>query len=45
MRSPLAALRAQAEDFARDGGEGATVADAIAALDAATRAKAALGLP
>ena len=40
-----AALRAQAEDFARDGGEGATVADAIAALDAATRAKAALGLP
>lgn len=40
-----AALRAQAEDFARDGGEGATVADAVAALDAATRAKAALGLP
>ncbi|HEY8409629.1 MAG TPA: Gfo/Idh/MocA family oxidoreductase [Gaiellaceae bacterium] len=40
-----AALRAQAEDFARAGGEGATLADAIAALDAATRAKAALGLP
>jgi myo-inositol 2-dehydrogenase / D-chiro-inositol 1-dehydrogenase len=40
-----AALRAQAEDFARNGGEGATVTDAIAALDAATRAKAALGLP
>ena len=43
--SVAAALRAQAEDFARDGGEGATVADAIAALDAATRAKAALALP
>jgi myo-inositol 2-dehydrogenase / D-chiro-inositol 1-dehydrogenase len=40
-----AALRAQAADFARNGGEGATVDDAIAALDAATRAKAALGLP
>jgi myo-inositol 2-dehydrogenase/D-chiro-inositol 1-dehydrogenase len=40
-----AALRAQAEDFARGGGEGATVDDAIAALDAAERAKAALGLP
>jgi myo-inositol 2-dehydrogenase / D-chiro-inositol 1-dehydrogenase len=40
-----AALRAQAEDFARGGGEGATVEDAIAALDAAQRAKAALGLP
>ena len=40
-----AALRAQAQDFARGGCEGATVADAIAALDAATRAKAALGLP
>lgn len=40
-----AALRAQAEDFARDGGEGASVDDAIAALDAATRAKAALDLP
>jgi myo-inositol 2-dehydrogenase / D-chiro-inositol 1-dehydrogenase len=39
-----AALRAQAEDFARDGGEGATVDDAVAALDAATRAKSALGL-
>jgi myo-inositol 2-dehydrogenase/D-chiro-inositol 1-dehydrogenase len=39
------ALRAQADDFARAGGEGATVDDAIAALDAATRAKAALGLP
>jgi myo-inositol 2-dehydrogenase/D-chiro-inositol 1-dehydrogenase len=40
-----AALRAQADDFARAGGEGATVDDAIAALDAATRAKTALGLP
>jgi myo-inositol 2-dehydrogenase / D-chiro-inositol 1-dehydrogenase len=40
-----AALRAQAEDFARDSGEGATVDDAIAALEAATRAKIALGLP
>ena len=40
-----AALRAQAEDFARNGGEGATVEDAVAALDAAARAKAALGLP
>lgn len=40
-----AALRAQAEDFARAGGEGATVEDAIAALDAAQRAKAALALP
>jgi myo-inositol 2-dehydrogenase/D-chiro-inositol 1-dehydrogenase len=40
-----AALRAQAEDFARNGGEGASVDDAIAALDAATRAKIALGLP
>jgi len=40
-----AALRAQAEDFARGGGEGATVADALAALEAAERAKAALGLP
>jgi myo-inositol 2-dehydrogenase/D-chiro-inositol 1-dehydrogenase len=39
------ALRAQAEDFVHNGGEGATVDDAIAALDAATRAKAALGLP
>jgi myo-inositol 2-dehydrogenase/D-chiro-inositol 1-dehydrogenase len=39
------ALRAQAEDFARGGNEGATVEDAIAALDAALRAKAALGLP
>jgi myo-inositol 2-dehydrogenase / D-chiro-inositol 1-dehydrogenase len=39
------ALRAQADDFARAGGEGATVDDAIAALDAATCAKAALGLP
>jgi myo-inositol 2-dehydrogenase/D-chiro-inositol 1-dehydrogenase len=39
------ALRAQAEDFARGGDEGATVDDAIAALDAAERAKAALGLP
>jgi myo-inositol 2-dehydrogenase/D-chiro-inositol 1-dehydrogenase len=40
-----AALRAQAEDFARNGGEGATVEDAIATLDAAARAKAALNLP
>ena len=40
-----AALRAQAEDFALAGGEGATVADALAALEAAERAKAALGLP
>jgi myo-inositol 2-dehydrogenase/D-chiro-inositol 1-dehydrogenase len=40
-----AALRAQAEDFARARGEGATVEDAVAALDAAERAKAALGLP
>ena len=39
-----AALRAQAEDFARGGGEGATVDDAIAAFEAAQRAKAALGL-
>jgi myo-inositol 2-dehydrogenase / D-chiro-inositol 1-dehydrogenase len=40
-----AALRAQAEDFARDGDQGTSVDDAIAALDAATRAKRALGLP
>ncbi len=40
-----AALRAQAEDFARGGGEGATVDDAVAALEAAQRAKSALGLP
>ena len=40
-----AALRAQAEDFAREGGEGATVVDALAAIDAAERAKLALGLP
>jgi len=40
-----AALRAQAEDFARGGGGGTSVDDAIAALDAAQRAKAALGLP
>jgi myo-inositol 2-dehydrogenase/D-chiro-inositol 1-dehydrogenase len=39
------ALRAQAEDFARGGGEGATVADALAAVEAAERAKVALGLP
>jgi myo-inositol 2-dehydrogenase / D-chiro-inositol 1-dehydrogenase len=39
-----AALRAQAEDFARGGGAGTTVDDAIAALEAAQRAKAALGL-
>jgi myo-inositol 2-dehydrogenase/D-chiro-inositol 1-dehydrogenase len=40
-----AALRAQAEDFALARGEGATVADAVAAIEAAERAKAALGLP
>lgn len=40
-----AALRAQAEDFALARGEGATVGDAIAALEAAQRAKDALGLP
>lgn len=40
-----AALRAQAEDFARGGGGGTTIDDAISALDAAQRAKAALGLP
>ena len=40
-----AALRAQAEDFARGGGDGATIEDAVAALEAAERAKAALGLP
>ncbi|HZR92974.1 MAG TPA: Gfo/Idh/MocA family oxidoreductase [Gaiellaceae bacterium] len=40
-----AALRAQAADFARGGAEGATVEDAVAALEAAQRAKAALGLP
>jgi myo-inositol 2-dehydrogenase / D-chiro-inositol 1-dehydrogenase len=40
-----AALRAQAEDFAFARGEGATIDDAIAALDAAERAKSALGLP
>jgi myo-inositol 2-dehydrogenase/D-chiro-inositol 1-dehydrogenase len=39
------ALRAQAEDFARDGGEGATVVDALAAIEGAERAKLALGLP
>jgi myo-inositol 2-dehydrogenase/D-chiro-inositol 1-dehydrogenase len=39
-----AALVAQAEDFARAGGAGATLADAVAALDAAERAKAALKL-
>jgi myo-inositol 2-dehydrogenase / D-chiro-inositol 1-dehydrogenase len=39
-----AALRAQAEDFARHGGEGTTVDDAVAALDAAVRARQALGL-
>jgi myo-inositol 2-dehydrogenase/D-chiro-inositol 1-dehydrogenase len=39
-----AALRAQAEDFALARGEGATVEDAISALDAAERAKAAVGL-
>ena len=37
-----AALVAQAEDFARGGGEGATVEDAIAALSAAERARATL---
>jgi myo-inositol 2-dehydrogenase/D-chiro-inositol 1-dehydrogenase len=40
-----AALRAQAEDFARGGDDGTTIEDAIAALDAAQRARAALGLP
>jgi myo-inositol 2-dehydrogenase / D-chiro-inositol 1-dehydrogenase len=40
-----AALRAQAEDFARGGGAGTTIEDAVAALAAAHRAKAALGLP
>lgn len=40
-----AALRAQAEDFARGGGEGTTIDDAVAALDAARRAKEALKLP
>jgi myo-inositol 2-dehydrogenase / D-chiro-inositol 1-dehydrogenase len=40
-----AALVAQAEDFAFARGEGATVEDAVAALEAAERAKAALGLP
>jgi len=40
-----AALRAQADDFALGHGEGATVADAVAAMEAAERAKAALGLP
>jgi myo-inositol 2-dehydrogenase/D-chiro-inositol 1-dehydrogenase len=40
-----AALRAQAEDFARGGGDGSTVEDAVAALVAAEGAKAALGLP
>jgi myo-inositol 2-dehydrogenase/D-chiro-inositol 1-dehydrogenase len=40
-----AALRAQAEDFAARGGRGATVADAVAALEAAERVKEALGLP
>ena len=40
-----AALRAQAEDFARGGGEGTTIDDAVAALDAAQRGKALLGLP
>ncbi|MDP9283744.1 MAG: Gfo/Idh/MocA family oxidoreductase [Actinomycetota bacterium] len=40
-----AALRAQAEDFALGRGEGATVDDAVAAIEAAERAKTALGLP
>ena len=40
-----AALRAQAEDFALGRGEGATVEDAVAALEAAERAKGVLGLP
>jgi len=40
-----AALRAQAEDFAFERGEGARVADAVAAMEAAERAKAVLGLP
>ena len=37
-----AALRAQAEDFAGGGSEGATVADALAAVEVAERAKTAL---
>ena len=40
-----AALRAQAEDFALGRGEGATVHDAVAAMEAAERTKTALGLP
>jgi myo-inositol 2-dehydrogenase/D-chiro-inositol 1-dehydrogenase len=40
-----AALRAQAEDFARGGGGGTSIDDAVAALEAAIRAKQALGLP
>jgi myo-inositol 2-dehydrogenase/D-chiro-inositol 1-dehydrogenase len=40
-----AALRAQAEDFARGGNAGTTIDDAVAALAAAQGAKAALGLP
>ncbi len=40
-----AALRAQAEDFALERGEGATVQDAVAAMEEAERAKAVLGLP
>lgn len=39
-----AALCAQAEDFARDGGEGTTIDDAVATLAAAVRARQALGL-
>ena len=40
-----AALRAQAEDFARGGGAGASIDAAVAALDAAQRGKDTLGLP
>jgi myo-inositol 2-dehydrogenase/D-chiro-inositol 1-dehydrogenase len=40
-----AALRAQAEDFARGGAQGTTIDDAIVALELAERAKTALGLP
>lgn len=40
-----AALRAQAEDFARGGGEGATVVDALAALEAAERGREAVARP
>ncbi len=42
--SIAAALRAQAEDFAHGGGEGTTIEDAVAALEAALRGRDALGL-